>query len=240
MLSVPVSLGQVTVVLKGNLNPSIFSPAWLLSQGVVGNAEYEEAEIEVISRDITSFKCAWIDLFASVDTLQLSTRVDAEFERLRDAAIAILRSLPHTPIAVLGINRIVHFRVESTEAAHRIGDTLVPKEPWRDVLEFPGMRAVTVWGVRPGTQAGRVQVTVEPSNAIPNGVFVAHNDHYELTERESHPSGRDEGWLLGDQAPVEATSDKLPLAVGLLADDWKNSMNRAEAVIQRVYEQATV
>lgn len=237
MLGVPISLDEVSIVLKGGFNPSILSPAWLLAQGVIGAAEEGESDVDVITRDIAAFSCAWIKLFATADTLQLSTAVEAEFERLRDACVAILKALPHTPIAVLGINRSVHFRVDSLEQLHRVGDTLAPKDVWGDVLDFPGMRSLTVWGARPGTQAGRISVTIEPSNAIPQAIFVAHNDHYELSERTDPPSGRDEAWSVGNQPATEATPGKLSVAVEILTDNWKDSMNRGDKVIRRVYEQ---
>lgn len=238
MLGVPTSLDDVAIVLKGNFNPSILSPSWLLAQGVIGAEEHEQADVEVITRDIASFTCAWLKLFSSGDTLQISTAVEAEFERLRDAAIAILTALPHTPVGALGINRNVHFRVDSLDDFHQIGDILAPKVVWDGVLELAGMRSLTMWGAREGAQAGRVQVTVEPSSAIPQAVFVGHNDHYELFERDHHPESRNEAWIMSDRDALDATPGKLSIAVSLLTDEWHGSMSRADSVIQRVHEQA--
>ena len=225
---------SATVVTKGRFNPGIFSPSWLLSEGIVGEGEYENAKLELITPDFTKFSCGWLSCTVTKDTLELSTTAVEEFERLRDAVIAIMRTLPHCPVSAMGVNRNAHFGVEGFEAWHRVGDALTPKEIWKGILDLPGMKSVTVWGVRPDNYAGRIHITVEPSSLVRFGIFVAHNDHFDLNLVDEQPHERSE-FLIQDLKPQEATLEKRGLMMSILEDDWNNSMTRADKSMRRVY-----
>lgn len=170
---------SVSVVVKGSFNPPLFSPAWLLSRGVIGTVEYDDSKVEIISPDVASFTCGWLMLAVTRD-IQLVTNEIDEFERLRDAMVAILRSMPHCPVGALGVNRDAHMEVGGEENWHRIGDLLAPKAVWEGALRLPGMKSLTLWGVRPDNEAGRQHVTIEPSNRLQYGIYASHNDHYDL------------------------------------------------------------
>ena len=222
-----VALESVTVVLKGSFNPAIFSPAWLRLQDLIGDKELEAQEVEVITKDLSVFKAGWLGCQVSDEALQLSTVEPEEYERLRDAAVGILRVLMHTPIAAMGINHEVHFTVDSIEQWHAIGDALVPKEPWQEVLHLPGMRNLVIWGARPDGYGGYLQVQVEPSVRFPQAVYVLTNDHFSLTVADEKPS-RDRAWVLSREQ-VEPASEKIDMAQKLLLEEWTASLKRAEA-----------
>jgi hypothetical protein len=48
------------IVLVGSFNPSIFQPKWLASKDIIGVAEGEEAKIQIISPEISSFSADWL------------------------------------------------------------------------------------------------------------------------------------------------------------------------------------
>jgi hypothetical protein len=223
---VPPALVQdtVNVVVKGSFNPGIFSPAWLRSNGVIGEGEHDNSVIELITQDIAKFRCVWLDVMVTRDTIQLGTDRVEEFERLRDAVVATLELLPHMPLAAMGINRIAHFDVGGVDGWHRVGDKLVPKQPWETALLLPGMKSVTLWGVRPDLHSGRIQVTVEPSSLLQLGIFVAHNDHFDLFDVESQPQERDE-FFLQENTPLEARVDKGLSALSILRDEWLSPLS---------------
>ncbi len=225
---------SATVVLKGAFNPSIFSPAWLLAQDLIGKDEFGAADVAMIQRDIATFKTGWLNLVCTNDGLQLITDLSYEFERCRDVAIGILQTLRHTPLAYIGINRAVHFQLDSDEAWHAIGDTLAPKDYWEDILRFPGMRVLNIQGARPDHYAGRVHVQVEPSALVPRAVFVLHNDHFGLQTVEAQPDSRAELTLTEPEGAIAASADRLPLALEILSNEWAASMSRAEEAIARV------
>ncbi len=229
----------VDIVVRGRFNPAIFSPAWLLNQGIIGATEYEAAEVLLITRDVAAFSTGWLRCQVTPDALQLSTLEVDEFERARDAADSVLLALPHTPVSALGINRAVHFVVDTFEKYHDLGDAIVPKKMWEDVLLAPGTRSVILWGVRPDQYAGRVQVQVEPSFQVPAAVFVSVNDHYELryAQDDRDPRSREAAWQIAwqttDQA-LEAEVDKLRVALEVLRESWIPSLLRSDEVIERV------
>ena len=47
--TVELALDGVSVVVKGLFNAAIFSPAWLLAEGLIGKSEYGEADVELIT-----------------------------------------------------------------------------------------------------------------------------------------------------------------------------------------------
>lgn len=231
------ALDAVEVVVKGSFNPAIFSPAWLLGEDLIGVAEYDNVEISLISRDFASFTAGWLRCDVTPEGCQFATQEPEEFERLRDVTVGVLRALPKTPIAALGLNRVSPALVPSLEAWHAIGDRLAPKELWSDLLVAPGMRAVTVWGVRPDGFTGRVQVHVEPSFRVPRAVFISVNDHFNLTLAIGDPNvadSRDQAWQIGSEPEVEETPGKIEVAVEVLIEHWSASMTRAEDYIHKV------
>jgi hypothetical protein len=225
-----VSLDQISVVIKGNFNAAIFSPLWLLDQKLIGTDEYSAAQIEVISAEFASFSTEWLRCLVVPDTLQLSTEEPAEFERVRDVAVGLLNALPHTPVAAVGINREIHFAAQSPEQYHGIGDFLVPKDFWQGLMEFPGTRSLTVWGVRGDELDGRVQVTVEPSYRFSQHVFLSHNDHFNLKQVDQHPSSRDEAWQ-AQYATIPASAKNIPAIIEILTSSWISSINRSTEVM---------
>lgn len=208
------------VVVKGNFNPGIFSPSWLHANGVIGHGEHEDSKVEVITPDIAKFRCGWLDVTVTRDALQLATTV--------------LDLLPHVPLAVMGMNRSAHFEVGGVDAWHRVGDTLAPKSLWEDTLVLAGMKSITVWGVRPDRHSGRIQVTVEPSSVLTLGIYVAHNDHFDLFDVDSQPQSRDE-FFSQERVPIEAKLQKRAAALSILRDEWFDSMKRALQVMNLVY-----
>jgi hypothetical protein len=220
-------------VIKGHFTPSLFSPAWIFDQKLIGGEELHAANVQVIAREVAIFSVGWLNVHVTSDTLQLSTLDIDEFERVRDAASGLLRTLTQSPIGALGINRESHFRIDSPDRWHAIGDALTPKKIWEDHLLLPGMRSVAVTGARPDRWQGRVTVQVEPSMRVPQGVFVAYNDHFMLQEATSKSSDR-AGWVLDE--PVEASLEKIPPALEILSKYWTDSLRRAQEIIEMVSE----
>ncbi|HEU5159523.1 MAG TPA: hypothetical protein VFU43_21175 [Streptosporangiaceae bacterium] len=228
----PFALDEVAVVLRGHFNPAIFSPAWLLAEGLISKTAYAEAELRVISSEIAIFETGWLKCNITRDLLQISTSEESDFERVRDVAVGILRALPQTPVGALGINREMHFLVQSLDQWHRIGDTLAPKEVWESVLKLPGMRGVNIWGVRPDNFAGRIQVDVQPSLRVSLGIYIRHNDHYGLSVVDAQPTTRAK--IFPGDEQLEASIEKNPLAVKILIDNFETSMRSSRLVTERI------
>ena len=180
-----------SIVLLGSFNPQIFQPAWFGNQELVRKEEAENASIEIIHPRIVIFSMEWFQLQVTPDRFCLSTVQVHYYEPLRDLTRSIFQILRHTPIDKMGLNRDLHYLMPSEESWHRVGDRLAPKEPWKEILQKPGMRTLIMEGARPDGLEGIIGVRVEPSARVKPGVFIAVNDHYEVGDFEpsqgAHP-----------------------------------------------------
>ncbi|GLI26427.1 hypothetical protein ARHIZOSPH14_06690 [Agromyces rhizosphaerae] len=233
-----IALEGLSLVVRGVFAPSIVSPAWFKAAELVGDIEVGDAAVELIARDIASFSMDWLEVHVTPDTFQVTTASVEEFPRLRDVMLGVLRVLDQAPVGALGINRYFHASVESASALHRIGDRIVPKDDWADLLHLPGTRSATLWGVRTDGYGGRVQLQIEPSFKVEQAVFVAVNDHFDLTLVPSHPASREEA-LAGNgprDPDVEPTLDKRHIAMRVLTGEWAASLGRAGDVLTTVLQ----
>ena len=190
----------VSIVVVGNFNPAIFTPGWFALYDLLPKSAVDSAELGVAHPEITQFRADWLTLQVSKDKFNAETLL-APHIRVRDLVVRVFKEyLYHTPLRAFGINRNAHFRVQDFGARDRIGRKLAPVEPWGVWGQQLGdsgrqggmisltMRQVTVEGRPAGDQ---INVTVEPSNRIPDGapgVFVGVNDHYTADEPDGQQS----------------------------------------------------
>lgn len=234
----PLVSDIVSIVVRGNFRPVDISPAWLRDQGLIGDPEYADGTFQtLIPNEVAIFTAGWIQCQASQESLSVQTDQQAEAERLRDLLAGILRATEGKPISALGINRNVHFTLSNVDAWHAIGDNVARNEIWKGVLDLPGMRSITYWGQRPDKYSGRIQVQIEPSMMFHPGIFVAYNDHYDLTIVDSQPKTRTEASILNRQENTEASLEKIPIAIDILSSQWETSFHRSGAIIERVSQQ---
>jgi hypothetical protein len=173
----------LNIVLRGPFSPTVFQPKWLKSIGLLRESEAEEAKVEVIHGNLTSFSTSWLAFQATEDYLNISTTQASMYEPLRDLGLSILRYFPASPMLALGINADFHYMVENRAAYDRVGNVLVPKERWEALYPRPGMVSLTVRYPRPDDLKGHINVKVEPILQMgddSNMVLVNINDHYDL------------------------------------------------------------
>ncbi|WP_157901097.1 hypothetical protein [Streptomyces davaonensis] len=230
------ALDELSIVIRGAFMPHTFSPGWLASGQLISEDDLSTSSVEVISSNLTVFICGAFRVQVMPEVLQISTSDLAEIERARDLVIGILRSLPYAPTSKMGLNRSVHFTPGSEEEWHAIGDHLAPKEPWEEqgILNLPGMLNVTLQGVRPDKYGGFVQVQVQPSAKIPSSVYVAINDHFDLTLVDSQPEQRGPQFQALSPESGELTVDKTSVALEILTNEWNSFNQRAHKAIEFV------
>lgn len=183
-------ISGVNVVLLGDFNPAIFTPAWFALHGLLPEGVADSAELHVAHQQVTEFVADWLRLQVAVESFFVET-LQAPHIRLRDLVVRIFKEhLYHTPIRAFGINRNIHFRVQDLAERDRIGRTLAPVEPWGTWGQNlgldgkqGGMTSLTMTQVNPEGRpnGGQINVTVEPSHRIGEGrtgVYVRVNDHY--------------------------------------------------------------
>ncbi len=222
--------GGVSVVVLGDFNPAIFTPAWFALHGLLSESAADNADLKVASPQVTAFSTEWLDLQVTADRFQANTQ-QAPLIRVRDLAVRVFREhLHHTPLRVIGINRDVHFRVTDQATRDRIGRILAPPEPWggwKDELdlggEYGGMKSLTMSQFSPAGRppGGQMNVTVEPSARIGSGrtgIYVNVNDHY----------------AAGSGGPDARTE-----LLGFLENDFDSSIQRSEGIVDHVMSLAT-
>ncbi|MFI5957741.1 hypothetical protein [Cryptosporangium sp. NPDC051539] len=232
MASPTIALDVASVVIKGAFNPAIFSPQWFIANDLLGPDEGADPVLDAITPQFAVFSIGWLKFQAVPDTLQIQTESLDDTEQLRDLAIAILRTLPHTPLSALGINRNLHFDAGSRKRQNRIGDLLAPKKVWSSVLVHPAMLSTSIIGARrDGAFGGSVTVTVEPAPRMESGVHVSTNDHYDLTRDSRVPTSRDQIKVPQLNEPRTGLTS---VAVEILRDRWTASRLAADEIVAAI------
>ena len=185
-------ISGTTIVLVGRFNPAIFTPAWFELHELLPEGTAEVAKLEVAHPQATAFNAEWLNVNVMVERFSVET-VQAPNIRIRDLIVRTFREhLNHTPLTAVGINRSVHFNVNSLADRDRIGRTLAPIGPWGAWGEElgvdgtqGGMTSLTMSRIDPDgrPKGGGIHVRVEPSARIGKGrtgVYVSVNDHYQF------------------------------------------------------------
>ena len=224
-------ISGTSIVLIGSFNPAIFTPAWFELHGLLPEGVAEVAKLEIAHPQTTSFSAEWLILNVMPERFSAET-VQAPDVRLLDLVVRTFKEyLNHTPLKMFGINRNVHFRVQSLAERDRIGRTLAPVEPWGAWSEelgldgpHGGMTSLTMSQLDPKgrPEGGRINVKVEPSTRIGDGrtgVFVNVNDHYEADVNQRDPT---EG------------------VIKLLEENFEESIDRSNRLIDHVMSLANL
>ena len=207
-----------SIVLIGKFNPAIFQPAWLGACNLLRKEEVEGAVIEVINPQVTSFSADWLKIQVLADRFQAITADSAHYQALRDLVISIFHLLEHTPFSVMGMNRDMHFKMESEAPYHRLGHLLAPKEIWNPILDSPGMRSLLMQG-SPVKQNGVSvinYVRVEPSLRIVPGVYIQLNVEVSIPE--------------ATQSDIVAQQRAARRLMEYLGQYWDEMMTRAKQI----------
>jgi hypothetical protein len=222
----------VGIVMRGNFNPAIISPAWMVAEKLIGRKDAEAVEPELIVPQVAIFSLPWVRFDVSQDRFGMTARDPQEYDRCRDLAVGIFSTLRHTPVSALGINRWMHLKADSLAEWHAIGDRVTPKDVWEGQLTLPGVARLAMEAVRPDDYGGRIIVQFEPSNRYPSAVYIEQNDHYSLQTGVVQPKTRE------DQQPpkdLQPSATLIPVALEILSQKWADSLARAEKVIDHIW-----
>jgi len=209
-----------SIVILGDLNPKIYHPSWFAAENLIGKQEAEGAKVEIVHQDVAIFTSDWFRLEVLRDRFLVETTQQLLDEPLRDLVLGTFSVLRHTPLRFMGLNTIMHFRVDSEEKWHEAGHRLAPKALWEGVLTEPGMMRVTMReSRRRDGNSGYLDVSIEPSSEVKPGLLISVNDHYET----AHPQD-----VMG--------SDEI---LTILRDTWEKATIRAEEIIYTMLERTT-
>jgi hypothetical protein len=177
----PCEVEGTNITLVGHFNPSIFQPSWLVAYNLIRKEEGDEAKIQVIAPQVTSFTADWLNLVVSQERFQASTNDPSHYEPLRDLVTGIFLLLEHTPFDKMGLNRNMHFRMPSVEDWHAFGHLLAPKDIWSGLIVKPGLKSLIIEGLIEIIPGATIRVKVEPSSRVHPGIYVGTNQHHEAS-----------------------------------------------------------
>jgi hypothetical protein len=210
----PESKG-LNIVVRGSFNPAIFHPSWFAKCDLIRSQEADAAKIVIVNPDVADFSLGWGQFRAFQDTFQISTTEEPYYEPVKDLIIGTFTYLHHTPIYQLGINFDFEYQMASEKSWHNVGNTLVPKPFWEEVLDNPGMRSLIVQGERSDGEKGHIWTTVVPSGKFKFGIGISINDHYELNSNNVVGGGVD-------------------TLKRILSNNWKISLQKAEEIAHHI------
>lgn len=214
-----------SIVLIGKFNPAIFQPAWLGASNLIRKEEADSATIEVINPQVTSFSADWLKVQVLPQRFQATTVDAAHYQALRDVVLSIFQLLEHTPFWVMGMNRDMHFKIESEERWHRLGHLLAPKEIWRPLMDQPGLRSLIIQSSP--SEHGEIQimhhVRVEPSGQVKPGVYIQVNVEATL------PAGA--------QANIVAQQHAAHELMRYLSESWSDKLSEAQKIADNLLSQ---
>jgi hypothetical protein len=201
-----------SVVFLGSFNPVIFQPAWFMRHRLIPDDE-ESIEMEAVAQPVAAWSQPPLRVVVQPEKCEFTASDEvASFATLNDLAQGVFSLLSHVPLTAFGVNRFVHFQMESEDAWHDLGFSLFRPDPWAGVLDDARMRTVQVQSRRPNNEDGAMIVTVQPSAQFTNAVFVATNDHYDINAKA-------------------ADADE---ALTRLAEVFEQSLERSDEIIERV------
>jgi hypothetical protein len=217
---------NASIVLLGNFNPSIFSPAWFARYGLLTDEQVAAAEVTVVHPEVSIFTADWVEIRVENQRFQAQSSISPI--QIRDLVLkTFVDYLPHTPIHSLGINRQAHHKLPSAEHRMRFGRALAPLAPWgewgqeMEKSESPaGVLSLTMYQPRTDRPKGHLQITAQPSQRIARafGVFFQVNDHYEVASREN---------LAGCEEIMQ-----------LLDKNFESSLERSDRILDQVLTEA--
>jgi hypothetical protein len=226
-MKIAPEISGASVVVIGSFNPAIFHPSWLFQNEVEPKVEDDLVNLEVCHRDISRFAINGTIYSIDQDRFHIGTNTAPWVQILDKTVLLFTDLLPHTPGRAFGINRDIHFRVDSTERRMEIGRRLAPIEPWgefgttmnaKKTQDSGGMLSLTMRSLEESAGFNITKnVKVEPSSQLTNenGIYMQVNFHF---------SPKD-----------DATMSE---SIGFLQESFQDRINEAEDIFNTIMELA--
>lgn len=177
----------LSIVVIGDFNPAIMQPRWFSDNELIRAKEAEKADVEIVHKKVTSFKTESFGLQVTEDQFTVRTQDPTMFLPLRDLTFGTFSILEHTPIRAFGINRDQHVQLGSEEEWHAFGHFFAPKAAWQEILQEPGLKALSIEGRRAGAPDAVISFRIQPSKRVSHGIFIHMNEHYQIDENLNGP-----------------------------------------------------
>ena len=206
---------RFTIVARGQFNPVIFQPEWLVSQGLIPESDVDLDKVGMIHPELCDFSLDWVRFNVTRNRFQILSDREQLFEMTKDLFLNVFRLLGHTPVSLIGLNWEAVYRAPNSERWHNFGHLLAPKGPWGDLLANPGMRNLVMEeSVRRDGLPGYYRVDISPGVSNDNVIVISINDHLAINGEIKRPSAEQ--------------------MVEIVDSQWPKSMQRAEETFERL------
>jgi hypothetical protein len=185
-----------SVIAVGKFNPPILSPDWLERNQLIGRDDAEVARQGpsfLLSPQVSQFETAWCSIQVVANQLSILTK-GAVSDSFKDLVAGICSLLPQTPMEAIGLNFFGHYRMETVDDYHRVGDFFAPKAVWDSIFSTDkfntGLQDLTMRVARgkrtemPKNNDFR-HITLQPSGQIRGGVYLHLNDNHDLARPDT-------------------------------------------------------
>ena len=187
------------IVVLGDFNPAIFTPDWFERNNLIGEGDATVAreggtgKQPLISRQVSNFETEWFTLQVLDSQLSLTSR-NVLNPAFKDLTVGIFQLLSQTPVRAIGLNFIGHFKFNTMENLHKVGDTFAPKNIWNTLYPdnfYTGLEKLTIRIQNGSRESGPVnndekRITLERSNNFKYGIALSINDHHDLTRDDDN------------------------------------------------------
>lgn len=212
-----IEVETLSIVVVGDINPTIIQPFWLFSKKLIREEEASNASIEIIHNEIVKWELDWVSLEITKNRCQLKTNKKPYFDLTRDLAASIFKILKETPLHSLGINHIYDLSLQNKEQYYKFGNSLSPLNNWDDSLNDPRLLQLEIIeNERKDNYRGKYRIRVSPADKnISFGVSININDHY-VFQNENSNNG------MG--------------IIQILETKWEYSFQRSEKIVNNLLE----
>jgi len=174
-----------SIVVAGDMNPTIFHPLWFAKEGLLSEIEAKEAKVKLIHPDISAFLTEWLEVQVTREKFIVKTRMDAYFEPLRDLAVGTFSLLAHTPLRAVGVNFEKHAKVKG-ENLSELMEKFAPRSFWKEKGLDTQFEEISVSIDKSTVEylSRFLKINLQPSILVKNGLFLDFNYHTQLIPKK--------------------------------------------------------
>lgn len=210
---------ELSLVFIGDFNPSIIQPIWLSSRKLIQETEGENADIELIHKEVSKFHLDWVGIEVTQQRFSFRSTSQSHFRMVKDLATSIFKKLNETPLINIGINHSFHYQLNES-AYYDVGERLVPFSKWDGIMSDPRLKLLEIIeNPRNDSFNGHYRIRVSQSELLAKyGVCININDHFSVGEHA-----------------VKSTKDSKEI-IDILENCWDSSTERANNTIKELWK----
>lgn len=171
---------ESSIVIVGSFYPLQFTPQWFVLNGLLPSEDEQSITVEIIYKELTRFTLPPISVEVTEDKLILRSSQKQYDYLIRDLAEGICNLRPDIAPTAMGLNVIQQIECLNHDFWHFMGDTLVPKGFWSELIpDSPriGLQNLQLQANKPEEQLGYLNYSFSWSG-LKNWVQLSLNNHF--------------------------------------------------------------